>query len=378
MAIGAPDRHGGSVVPGPSRISLLGLPIDAFTHCDLVERVFGDLDSGNGGYIMTANLDNLRGITRDDTLRSLALTADVRVADGMPLLWASRLRGTPLPDRVAGSDLILTLSEAAAQRRRSVFLLGGSPGTADRAGEALCKMFAGLEIAGTCCPDLRSPEPAEELERIRAVLEQAGPDIVFIGLPFPKASVLVGVLREHISATWFLGLGISFSFICGDIHLAPRWMQSAGLEWLHRLMQEPRRLFKRYIIEGMPFIVTLLSSALADRPWDAGPLCECVRRYSSLRPGDQASDRLHVAVAKETGGGGVGPIPPRQFSAYRRAVARSPAAKPDPTEHSQWRPYPRFAPSFPGRTATTAALVAAAMPIASAVRAAASLPSRFA
>jgi N-acetylglucosaminyldiphosphoundecaprenol N-acetyl-beta-D-mannosaminyltransferase len=208
------------VVPGPSRISLLGLPIDAVTHCDLVERVFGDLDSGNGGYIMTANLDNLRGITRDDTLRSLALTADVRVADGMPLLWASRLRGTPLPDRVAGSDLILTLSEAAAQRRRSVFLLGGSPGTADRAGEALCKMFAGLEIAGTCCPDLRSPEPAEELERIRAVLEQAGPDIVFIGLPFPKASVLVGVLREHISATWFLGLGISFSFICGDIHRA--------------------------------------------------------------------------------------------------------------------------------------------------------------
>ena len=264
MATATSSRDGGAVSP-PSQIRLLGLPIDAITHRDLVDRVFGELESGNGGYIMTPNLDNLRGITHDEALRGLAMTADVRVADGMPLLWASRLRGTPLPHRVAGSDLILTLSEAAAQQRRSVFLLGGSPGTAARAGEILCERFTDLEIAGTCCPDLRSPDATDELERVRTTLQRAQPDIVFIGLPFPMASALVRVLREHIRATWFLGLGITFSFICGDIQRAPHWMQRAGLEWMHRLLQEPRRLSRRYLIEGVPFVARLFLSALADR-----------------------------------------------------------------------------------------------------------------
>jgi N-acetylglucosaminyldiphosphoundecaprenol N-acetyl-beta-D-mannosaminyltransferase len=246
-------------------VNLIGVPIDALTHVEVADRVFEALERGHGGYIMTPNLDNLRGIARDPALRNLALTADLRVPDGMPLLWASRLRGTPLPGRVPGSDLIWTLSERAAARRRSVFLLGGSPGTADRAAEQLRNRFPDLTVAGTYCPPLGYDKDPAELHRIGLMLRRANPSVVFVGLPFPKASALVQTVRSELGSIWFLGLGISFSFVCGDIRRAPAWMQKVGLEWVHRLAQEPQRLFRRYLFEGLPFVGMLLRSALADR-----------------------------------------------------------------------------------------------------------------
>jgi N-acetylglucosaminyldiphosphoundecaprenol N-acetyl-beta-D-mannosaminyltransferase len=260
-----PTRVALSAAARPIEVSLLGVPLDPLTHGQVAERVLFDLDRGKGGYIVTPNLQILRSIRRSPILRTLALGAELRVVDGIPLLWASQIRGTPVPGRVAGSDLIWTLSQAAADHDRSVFLLGGSPGTAQLAGDVLKRRFAALRIAGTYCPPLGYDRDPEEIARICAELQGSNADVVYVGLPFPKASALVSVIRDRLDATWFLGLGVSFSFVCGDISRAPVWMQRTGLEWLHRLVQEPTRLFRRYILQGLPFVGTLFLSALLDR-----------------------------------------------------------------------------------------------------------------
>jgi N-acetylglucosaminyldiphosphoundecaprenol N-acetyl-beta-D-mannosaminyltransferase len=254
----------------PAQATLLGLSLDMYTPSGLIRRLISDSLECRGGYVVTPNLDHLRSVSRSDHLMSLALDADIRVADGMPLVWASRIQGTPLPTRVAGSDLIFSLSEALAVTGRSVYLLGGNPGTADAAAQILQRHAEGLRVVGTYCPPFGFESDSEELARIGAAVRAAQPDFVFVGLPFGKASELVTTIRRSLPSTWFLGLGVSFSFVCGEVRRAPRWMQRCGLEWLYRLIQEPRRLGRRYVLEGLPFFSRLLWSSLLKRWRSAG------------------------------------------------------------------------------------------------------------
>lgn len=242
----------------------MGLPLHDLTLRGAVERLIAESTAGRGGYVMTPNLDNLYALTKDPDLMDRALSAELRVADGMPLVWASRIKGQPLSARVAGSDLILALTDAIAEGGRSLFLLGGEPGTADRAAQALRHRAPGLRIAGTHCPPFGYERRPQDLAEMRDRLRAAAPDFVYVGLPFPKASALIADLRRTLPHTWFLGLGISFSFVCGDVQRAPGWMQSVGLEWAHRLLQEPRRLARRYLLEGGPFALRLFWNSYRD------------------------------------------------------------------------------------------------------------------
>lgn len=243
----------------------MGLPLHSFTMESVIEHLIKESSDGKGGYVVTPNLDNMFALTRDRDLRDRAMAAEVRVADGMPLVWASRIKGDPLPGRVAGSDLILELADEIATADKSLFLLGGEPGTADRAALALRERSPNLQIAGTHCPPHGYERSPEEMDRMREALVAAAPDFVYLGLPFPKASTLAAQLRPFLPHTWFLGLGISFSFVCGEVDRAPAWMQKGGLEWVHRLRQEPRRLARRYLLEGGPFALRLFWSALRER-----------------------------------------------------------------------------------------------------------------
>ena len=249
----------------PARVTLLGVELDCFTPDELIGHLVAASHAGIGGYVMTPNVDHLRLISRDPGLRERVTHASVRVADGMPLLWASRLQGTPLPARVAGSDLTGKLAAALAEADRTLYLLGGAPGTADRAAEILRQSNQGLRIVGTSCPPYgydRDPQASAAL--LDAVVKEQ-PDFVYLGLPLEKSSALAMQLRESLPRTWFLGLGISLSFIAGDVTRAPRWMQIVGLEWLHRLWQEPKRLTKRYLLDDLPFAFRLFGSALLHR-----------------------------------------------------------------------------------------------------------------
>ena len=239
----------------------MGMPIDAVTDAQAIAIILGRLDEGRGGWVITPNLDHLRRYDREPDLRGMYEQADLVLADGMPLLWASRLQKTPLPQRVAGSELIYTLSRAAAGAGRSVFLLGGNPGSADTAGKVLVNLSPGLRLAGTHCPPMGFEKNEAEMGRIVDALRAARPDIVYVGLGFPKQEKLIRRIRDVLPDAWFLGLGVSFSFVSGEIRQAPVWMRRTGLEWVHRMSQEPGRLFRRYVLEDMPFALRLLSRA---------------------------------------------------------------------------------------------------------------------
>lgn len=246
-------------------IELEGLQFAAVGESQAAAHVVGQAAAGVGGWVVTPNLDIVRQCARDGRIADMVRSADLVVADGMPLIWASRLQKTPLPSRVAGSNLLPLVSEQAARRGLSVFLLGGNPGTAQRAGAVLAERYPGLRIAGTCCPPFGFERDPAELARISEVLREAKPDIVFVGLGFPKQEKLIEVLRPHQPSAWWLGIGVSFSFIAGEIGRAPLWMQRCGLEWVHRLLQEPRRLARRYLVDDIPFVFRLAVSALRAR-----------------------------------------------------------------------------------------------------------------
>jgi N-acetylglucosaminyldiphosphoundecaprenol N-acetyl-beta-D-mannosaminyltransferase len=244
------------------RIRLHGLEIDRVTEAEAIATVLAGLDESRGGWVITPNLDQLRQLTRRPELSELFDRADLVVADGMPLVWASRLQGTPLVERVAGSDLVWSLTAEAALRERTVFLLGGAPGACEAAAERLRKLYPGVRISGYLCPPVGFEREVAEIERIRAALLEAAPDIVYVALGFPKQERLIAYLRAEFPTIWFLGVGFSLSFIAGEVSRAPAWMIRSGLEWLHRLIQEPRRLGKRYLVHGLPFAVRLLTGAL--------------------------------------------------------------------------------------------------------------------
>ena len=176
----------------------------------------------------------------------------------MPLVWASRIAGTPLPARVAGSDLIWSLSCEAGRRGASIFVLGGTREAGWEAARRLKEKCPGLRIAGMIYPPHGFEHDERSMEQIESILEEAQPDIVYVGLGFPKQEHVIARLRERSPHTWFLGIGISIGFVGGHVSRAPVWMQRSGLEWVHRLAQEPRRLASRYLVHGLPFAARLL------------------------------------------------------------------------------------------------------------------------
>jgi N-acetylglucosaminyldiphosphoundecaprenol N-acetyl-beta-D-mannosaminyltransferase len=253
----APAQVGGDP-PSFRSLALDDLQIAVLDEAEAVLHVIGSLDAGRGGWMVTANLDILRQVQASPEVRRLVEQADLRVADGMPLLWAARLQGSPLPERVCGSNLIHSLPAAAAAAGRSVFFLGGDPGTAEAAAAALVGRHPNLRVAGCLCPKFGFEQDPEELARIEHALRESKPDLVLVALGFPKQERLIERMRASAPQAWWIGVGISFSFASGRVKRAPRWVQAIGLEWLHRTLQEPRRLFKRYFVHDIPYGLGLL------------------------------------------------------------------------------------------------------------------------
>jgi N-acetylglucosaminyldiphosphoundecaprenol N-acetyl-beta-D-mannosaminyltransferase len=302
----------------------MGLPIDRVDEAGAIAFVMAALERGRGGWIVTPNLDQLRQFRARPELGELFEAADLVVADGMPLVWASRIQRTPLPERVAGSELVWSLSAEAALHGRSVYLLGDVPVAREMAERRLRASYPGLHIAGGYSPPLGFESDPAELERVRALVLEARPDIVYVALGFPKQERLIAALREHMPGTWFVGVGISLSFVGGYVRRAPEWVARAGLEWAYRVVQEPRRLAKRYLVHGLPFAVRLFGNSLAMRALGRRPTASrgdgarvpgrrvVFRRGASERARADALDGLIGAV-----GGGELPVSV-VIPAYRR------------------------------------------------------------
>jgi N-acetylglucosaminyldiphosphoundecaprenol N-acetyl-beta-D-mannosaminyltransferase len=253
------------------RVHLDGTGFDRITEVEVVAVVREALAAGRGGRIITPNIDILRRVRTRERIRVHLDDADLVVADGMPLIWASRLGGTPLPERVAGSSLIWSLSAGLGRDGRSIAVIGGLPATAEqpdgatRAARILADQCSGLRIAGTLCPERGFEKDPRAYAEFCTAVAESQPDLVFVGLGFPKQEKVITRLRSYLPHAWFIGCGAAVNFVAGDIDRAPRWMQRTGLEWAHRLSTEPRRLAGRYLRHDAPYAMKLLAGAATRR-----------------------------------------------------------------------------------------------------------------
>jgi N-acetylglucosaminyldiphosphoundecaprenol N-acetyl-beta-D-mannosaminyltransferase len=246
------------------RVVLGGVAFDAVVESEVLDLVLGELAEGRGGRIITPNVDILRQASRSAEVREHIASSTVVVADGTPLIWAGKLAGRPLPARVPGSDLIWSLSGALATQGRSVYLLGGEPGAAEQAAKVLTGRYPGLKVAGWSCPAFGFDQRPDEYAAVCEEVVLANPDLVYVGLGFPKQERVIVRLRESMPAAWFMGCGAAIGFVAGTHRRAPLWMQKTGTEWLHRLAKEPGRLARRYL-HDVPFALRLLGSSAVSR-----------------------------------------------------------------------------------------------------------------
>ena len=221
------------------KINILGVAFDALTLGEAEERADALLCSGAGGYIVTANPEIVLRCREDAAYAAAVNGAKLVLADGVGDLCAARILGTPLPGRVAGADLVPRLLARLAERGGSVFLYGARPGVAERAGESLQSACPGLRIAG------RENGYISDETALLEALEREKPDLLLLGLGAPRQELWMARNRQKINAV-MIGVGGLLDVFAGDIPRAPESWQRLGLEWLYRLLREPRR-FKRVI-----------------------------------------------------------------------------------------------------------------------------------
>lgn len=228
----------------PQPIALLGVAFDNLTLREAVGRIEEMIVSGRSHHVVTANVDFLVQARRDSELRRILLNAPLVLCDGTPLVWASRLFGNPLPERVAGADVVPELIRMAAKKNHRVFFLGTTEEANTRAIAGLRAQFPGLEISHYSPPfrSLLEMDDAEMIRRIRA----ARPDLLFVAFGCPKAEKWLARHHPELGVPVAIGVGGTIDFLAGRLKRAPLWMQRGGVEWIHRLCQEPRRLFRRY------------------------------------------------------------------------------------------------------------------------------------
>lgn len=239
------------------RVRIGKLPLDVVDFEGALDAIDRLVRAKNGGTVFTPNVDHVVMAEHDERFRTAYAAAALSLVDGTPVLWASRLLRTPLPAKISGSDLVMPLLRRAAEQGYRVYFLGGAPGVADLAKSKLEASLPGIQIVGTDASriDVNALGDADEVtERIR----RAEPDLVLVALGAPKQEIWSHTRAERLKPAVLIGVGASLDFVAGTQKRAPNWMSKAGLEWLYRLAQEPRRLAARYLLRDPEFCLILL------------------------------------------------------------------------------------------------------------------------
>lgn len=235
----------------------------AVTMHDTVALISLLIQKGNAPHhIVTGNLDHLYRLERDEEFRDVYRSASLVLPDGMPVVWLSRLFKSAgesgLPERVAGSDLLFELAKLSSLTGIRLFLLGGESGAADGTRAVLEQRFPGCQICGTYCPPKETFDTFEEQEHIRKIVRAANPDVLLVALGAPKQEKWIFRNKYVLGVPVSMGVGGSFEMASGTVARAPKWLQHLGMEWGFRMLQDPKRLWKRYVGNDLPFLVRLL------------------------------------------------------------------------------------------------------------------------
>jgi len=248
---GAPDGAGTAAQENsatlnlPVPIVMLGVPFDRVTSVDSLRIIGQMIASGRPHYAATANVDFAVQALKDVELHRILADADLVLCDGMPLVWASRFLGNPLPERVTGSDLVPLLLAEAELKGWRVFFLGGTDASVATAAERVRMRHPKLELVGAYSPPFKPLLEMDHEDIVRRVRE-ARPDILLVAFGCPKQEKWISMQLRHTGVPLSIGVGATIDFLAGSVRRAPLWMQRTGLEWVFRMLQEPNRLFRRY------------------------------------------------------------------------------------------------------------------------------------
>ena len=246
---------------------VLGVRVNAVQIPQVIEWMeYCIHDRGRARYVAVTGMHGGTESHQNPEFRSILKDADLVVPDGMPLVWLGRLRGfSHLERRVYGPELMETFCRETGTKYRH-FFYGGAPGIADRLAQVEQERH-GIRIAGTYCPPFR-PLTAEEDKAVIAMINEAAPDVVWVGLSTPKQERWMYDYRNRLNVPLLLGVGAAFDLNSGQLKQAPEWMREHGLEWLFRLMAEPKRLWRRYLVQGSRFVWNVLLELTALRIYE--------------------------------------------------------------------------------------------------------------
>jgi len=247
------------------RIDILGCRVGRVDLRGALRALERMLRDGGRHQVVCLTVNTILAARRDRGLRAIYNGASLALADGLPVVWASRLLGGAIPGRAAGPDLLLAACAAAARHGRTCYLMGGRGRTAERLAQRLRSASPGLRIVGVDSPPFHERFPPEVNERILRRINLAEPDILWVGLGSPKQDRWIAENLPRLSVRVAVGIGAAFDMYGGKAGRAPSWMQAGGLEWCYRFLREPRRLFGRYFLAAPAFLPLVLAQRL--RRW---------------------------------------------------------------------------------------------------------------
>lgn len=231
-----------------ARLKFMNTEVDNLTMDEALDAIDALIKKNNNSYVVTPNVDHIVQLETNRELQDVYANAALILTDGKPLLWIAKWYGTPIKEKLSGSDLFPLLCERAAKRGYKMFFLGAAEGVAAKAAENLAKRYQGLQVVGTYSPPFGFEKNQEEMEKIISMVKEAKPDILIVGLGCPKQEKFMYHHCKELEVPISFGLGASFDFEAGNIKRAPRWMANHGLEWLFRITQDPKRMARRYLV----------------------------------------------------------------------------------------------------------------------------------
>jgi N-acetylglucosaminyldiphosphoundecaprenol N-acetyl-beta-D-mannosaminyltransferase len=250
-------------LPAP-RVNILGVGISPIDMSQALTQISTWIENKEQHYVSVCTVHTIMECQRAETMRQAINQAGLATPDGMPLVWLSKWQSRLEVSRVYGPDLMLALCRLSAERGYTHYFYGGAAGVPELLAQKLQQHFPGMKIAGTYSPPFRALTPTEDSQIVNQI-NQAKPDIVWVGLGTPKQDLWMAAQRKQLTAPVLIGVGAAFDFHTGRIPQAPRWMQQSGLEWFFRLWQEPRRLWYRYGVYNPLFVLLIIAQMLGLR-----------------------------------------------------------------------------------------------------------------
>jgi N-acetylglucosaminyldiphosphoundecaprenol N-acetyl-beta-D-mannosaminyltransferase len=251
----------------PSRANVLGVGVHALNLNSTLDLMESAIVSATKGYVCLTNVHCIIEARKNPNYRSVLNNSFLTVPDGRPTVWVGHTQGLKAMDQVTGPELMLKFCEISCRKGYSNFFYGGRPGVAEQLKASFTSRFPGLNVVGTYCPPFR-PLNTEEQSDLRKLFARLKPDITWVGLGGPKQDLFMAEQLEKLDTTVMVGVGAVFDVYTGRIKDPPQWMKRAGLAWLHRLGQEPRRLWKRYLITNTRFLGEIVLQLLKLRTYD--------------------------------------------------------------------------------------------------------------